>query len=379
MYMASEEIKYRILFIDDEEANLRVFRSTFRWDYEVITAISASVAKDILYAEPIDLIITDQRMPDVTGVEFLEMILPDFPDIPRIIMTGYSDVDSIIEAINRGKIFQYITKPWKKEEIQFIIEKALEESILKKNNKQLITHLQESNGQLSNALGELDNFIYKASHDLMSPITSILGLVNLVKMPAPEDDRLLYVDKIDETAKKMKYFLSHLALVNIVNDKEIEPQKSNFDKLFNQYKSYSNEGFQIKVNVEQNTDCITDEGLLNIAISQIIENALRYTHPHKQGEAEISVAHTSGGIVITITDNGIGIEEEYADQYFNVFFKGDGSEGNGIGLFIAKKVVEKLQGKIWISGQANKGASVKIRLPSRMDQDILGIAKTAII
>ena len=130
--MASEEIKYRILFIDDEEANLRVFRSTFRWDYEVITAISASVAKDILYAEPIDLIITDQRMPDVTGVEFLEMILPDFPDIPRIIMTGYSDVDSIIEAINRGKIFQYITKPWKKEEIQFIIEKALEESILKK-------------------------------------------------------------------------------------------------------------------------------------------------------------------------------------------------------------------------------------------------------
>jgi len=359
-------IKYRILFIDDEDANLRVFKSTFKWDYDVITASSASKAKEILNQEPVDLILTDQRMPDVTGVEFLESIIPDFPDIPRIIITGYSDVESIIEAVNKGRIFQYITKPWDKYEVQIAIEKALGESQLKSKNKHLITSLKESNIQLKSALKELDNFIYRASHDLMSPITSVLGLVNLAKMNATEEERLDYLNKIGSTAKKMKYFLSHMALVNIVHDKTIELKEVQVGSIINKYRFYSTEKFSIQIDESDDVSCLTDEMLLNMALSQIVENSFKFVHPNRQGTAWIKVSNSEMGILISIKDNGIGINEKYAEQYFNMFFKGEDSEGSGVGLFIARKVVEKLQGKIWITGGLNKGATVHILIPKRM-------------
>lgn len=366
MMQMSSNTKYRILFIDDEDANLRVFKSAFKWDYDIITAPSASEAKEILDREPIDLILTDQRMPDVTGVEFLESIIPDFPDIPRIIITGYSDVESIIEAVNKGQIFQYITKPWNKQEVQIVIEKALGESQLKSKNKNLITSLKESNTQLKSALKELDNFIYKASHDLMSPITSVLGLVNLTKMDVSEEERLDYINKIESTAKKMKYFLSHMALVNIVNDKTIEVKEVSIGSFVNKYDSYSTKNFKIQIDRNAEVNCLTDDVLLNIALSQIVENSLKFIHPDKPGEAWIKVSNTGSEVLITIKDNGIGINQKYTEQYFGMFFKGENSEGSGVGLFIARKVVEKLQGKIWMTGGVNEGTTVHILLPERM-------------
>lgn len=364
--------KYRILFIDDEDANLRIFRSTFRWEYDVITASSAEQAKEILYKQKIDLIITDQRMPGVTGIEFLESIISDFPDIPRIIITGYTDVESIIEAVNKGKIFQYINKPWKKDEVQIVIEKALEESRLKSKNKQLIHSLKESNLQLKSALKELDNFIYKASHDLMSPITSILGLVNLAELNISEDMRYNYVEKIGSTASKMKYFLSHLTLINTVQDREIELSNVDMKKLFEDCNSYSTETFQIKTEIEKDILCTTDEDLLKIALKQILENSIRFAHPLKLGVAQINVTNIPEGILISIYDNGIGVNKKHMEQCFNIFFKGENSEGSGIGLYIAKRVVEKLKGKIWMTEGLNKGVIVNIRLPANITEENSG-------
>lgn len=122
--MQIENTKPKILFVDDEEYNLLVFRTSFRKLYDVVTAPSASEARELLKTNPADIIISDQRMPDMTGVEFLNS-LPDDSDSVRMILTGYSDMEAVIDALNKGKISKFISKPWQKAELQKIIDEAI--------------------------------------------------------------------------------------------------------------------------------------------------------------------------------------------------------------------------------------------------------------
>jgi len=136
-------LKFPVLFVDDEEYNLIAFKATFRKDYEIHTAVSGTEALTIMRNHEVGLVITDQRMPEMTGVELLEKILPEFPDAIRIIITGFSDVEAIINAINEGQVFRYITKPWDEIELKMTIENAKKLYELQINNKHLIKELQK--------------------------------------------------------------------------------------------------------------------------------------------------------------------------------------------------------------------------------------------
>lgn len=142
--------KVGILYVDDEVNNLTSFKATFRNSYNVFTAASAVDGKKILEEKSTDiqLIITDQRMPGMTGVEFLSSIIEQFPDPIRILLTGYSDIQAVIDAINRGQIYQYISKPWEEQHLKIVIEKAYEVYSLRKENKELIKSLLRANEQL---------------------------------------------------------------------------------------------------------------------------------------------------------------------------------------------------------------------------------------
>ena len=137
-----------ILYVDDEEDNLTVFRSTFRREFNIHLARSGAEGMEILKNNEVQLIITDQRMPEMTGIQFLESVIPDYPDCIRMILTGFSDVEAIIEAINKGRVYRYITKPWNKDELRLTINNAFENFELKKKNKNLIEELKETNEQL---------------------------------------------------------------------------------------------------------------------------------------------------------------------------------------------------------------------------------------
>ena len=142
------EDKIRILYIDDEEHNLNAFKATFRRMYEIFTAISPIDGKRILEENDIEIIITDQRMPEMTGVEFLESIIEDFPDPMRILITGYTDIQALIDAVNKGQIYRYITKPWNEEELKMFVRQAYEVFSLRKENKVLTKSLIQANKQL---------------------------------------------------------------------------------------------------------------------------------------------------------------------------------------------------------------------------------------
>lgn len=140
-----------VLYIDDEVNNLNSFKAAFRRDFEIFTASSAKEGRKILDTQEIGVIITDQRMPGMTGIEFLESILPVYPDTIRILLTGFSDINAVMDAINRGQVYKYLVKPWQNDELKMYIENALEIYNLRKENKELAR-------KLSAAYAELDAF-----------------------------------------------------------------------------------------------------------------------------------------------------------------------------------------------------------------------------
>ncbi|PYF76575.1 response regulator [Pedobacter nutrimenti] len=137
-----------ILYVDDEPHNLSAFTATYRRLYKIFTAESAEEGRKILETEEIHIIITDQRMPKTTGVEFLASIIEKHPEPIRMILTGYTDIDAVIDAINKGEVYRYIQKPWMEEDLRINIEKAYEIYTLRKENKELTEKLLIANEQL---------------------------------------------------------------------------------------------------------------------------------------------------------------------------------------------------------------------------------------
>jgi adenylate cyclase len=124
--MFKELTRYKILVVDDETANLRLLERLFRSNYEVVTAASGQDALDLLSVHDFSLIISDQRMPGMTGIEFLKKASEMRPQTVRIMLTGYSDAEALVEAINSGAVYKYITKPWVNEELLQTARRALQ-------------------------------------------------------------------------------------------------------------------------------------------------------------------------------------------------------------------------------------------------------------
>ncbi|KOY85008.1 hypothetical protein AD998_01580 [bacterium 336/3] len=146
-----------ILYIDDEESNLRIFKINFKRHYNVFVTTEIKEAREILEKNNIHLIITDQKMPEMTGTEFLKSVLPYYPDVIRIVLTGFSDIQDLIQAVNECSIHQYMTKPYDNGEMKLTLDKALESFKLQNDNKDLVKQLQKANEELEAKVIERTN------------------------------------------------------------------------------------------------------------------------------------------------------------------------------------------------------------------------------
>jgi DNA-binding NtrC family response regulator len=119
-------MSHKIMIVDDEPANLRLLEKLFRHDYQVVMAASGAEALSLLEQHDVALLITDQRMPNMTGIELLKRTAGLRPHMVRIILTGYTDVDALVEAINCGQVYKYVTKPWNNDDLRTTVNRALE-------------------------------------------------------------------------------------------------------------------------------------------------------------------------------------------------------------------------------------------------------------
>src|SRR5438128_11716235 len=180
--------RHTVLVVDDEPDVVQSVQDLLRLDYRVLGTTHAEEALKILQDTEAHIVMTDQRMPEMTGVEFLRRIRGEHPDATRLLFTGYADIKAVIDAINQGNVYRYITKPWDPDELQSIIRQAAQQYDLLVERKQLLAELQVKNRELSNLNAELvqanelkEAFIRVASHELRTPLTILYGLVELLQ------------------------------------------------------------------------------------------------------------------------------------------------------------------------------------------------------
>ncbi|MGC1390923.1 MAG: SpoIIE family protein phosphatase [Bacteroidales bacterium] len=189
--MTDQKTLAPILYVDDEIDNLTVFNSAFRRHFKIHLASSAIEGLEIMKKNEIQLVISDQRMPEMTGTEFLEMIIPDYPDCIRVILTGFSDINAVIQAINNGRVYRYVTKPWDKEEMKIMIDNALETYYLKQQNKKLIEDLLEANKTLEQKVIDRTLKIELQNKEIRTSIKYAGRIQNALMPPKEYLDNLL--------------------------------------------------------------------------------------------------------------------------------------------------------------------------------------------
>ncbi|MEI8196033.1 MAG: response regulator, partial [Phycisphaerae bacterium] len=207
---------HTLLVVDDEADVVRSVRDLFRLDYHVLTTTSVDEAIRLMEQEEVHVVMTDQRMPGMTGVEFLAHVKGDYPDAIRLLFTGYADLRAVIDAINRGNVFRYITKPWDPDELQTIIREAMERYDLIVERKKLTADLQITNHQLKEANQELadanrmkEAFIQVASHELRTPIAILEGLLSLMEQDPAHISTDLRV-RLHKTSDRLRCLVEQL-------------------------------------------------------------------------------------------------------------------------------------------------------------------------
>ncbi|MDH4090805.1 MAG: response regulator [Cyclobacteriaceae bacterium] len=204
---------YNILYVDDEEHNLNSFRAALRRNYNVYTALSGEQGMEVLSKTDIHVIITDQRMPNMTGVQFLQHI-PGEQDNIRMILTGFSDMESIIDAINTGKVYRYITKPWDREELKITIDNAIETIMLRRSNKQLISELKAYNELLEEKVRQRTlelqrqaDEIQLQNEQIQSQAEEIQGINENLELLVKE--RTAKLEKKNQAAEESAFIIAH--------------------------------------------------------------------------------------------------------------------------------------------------------------------------
>lgn len=219
---------------------------------------------------------------------------------------------------------------------------------------------------------ELDSFVYRASHDLRAPLRSILGLLGVIKGEENADQRNTYIALIDKSINKLDAFISDLTNFSRNSRLTIKSEEINFQRIIDEclenlkYMDHAS-SVTVYTEVEGKDDFLSDSVRMAIIFQNLLSNAIKYCNPRTGNSwIKIKIILTPLSCNISLEDNGIGIKEEYMNQIFNMFFRASNdSYGSGLGLYITKQVVEKLDGVISVSSSAGIGTTFNIKFPIR--------------
>jgi signal transduction histidine kinase len=361
-----------VLYLDDEKANLDSFYASFRRDFKIFTAIHQEEAIKVLNENTVQVIIADQRMPGITGVEFFEKIKLEFPDPIRILLTGYADINVVIDSINKGQVFRFIDKPWDNHAVYSSIKSAIELYDTKQE-------LSQKQIQLNAALEEIDKFIYSISHDVRAPLVSVMGLAHMGK----EENKSINSPVLEEIFSHIESSIGRLDLFinNLLN--YFRNRKVNLEYTFFDVKdiitgiserlaiSHFQKAIEFNYLSQMEGKVYSDPVRWNIILYNVILNAFVFADANKNKRTvDVNVSCNDEYYEVTVSDNGVGILPEVKEKIFQLFYRGhSNSMGAGIGLYIAKETMVKLNGTIEIESVPGLGTSVHLRFPIRQQKN----------
>jgi signal transduction histidine kinase/BarA-like signal transduction histidine kinase len=422
-----------LLVVDDEKEILKALRRQFRKKYRVIVADNASLALHTLSKEDVQVIVSDQRMPDMTGTEMFGNIKNRYPDAVRILLTGYSDIQAVIDSINKGSVYQYLVKPWNHEELNDVIEKAFERFWLIRGNQQLLNELKETNQKLEKEIHErkkieqdLKNhqnflesevekrtaqltqmnkdltvardmaeranesksiFLANMSHDIRTPMNGIIGMVDILKETSLSSDQHNYINTISDSADTLLGIINDILDFSKIEANQLELENVELDlyKLVRQTVALlSSKAKEKQIDLlfsfepQTPTMLVGDPVRIQQILFNLIGNAIKFTHSGAIN-VTISALQTQHPVIIKIVvkDTGVGISEEHLKKLFKPFLQADQSitrkyGGTGLGLSITKQLVEMMGGNIQVQSKLHAGSvfTAIIHLKRRKQQSV---------
>lgn len=359
-----EQEKPSVLFLDDEVGNLTGFKAQFRRFFDIEVALTAAEAREKLAKKHFHVLLTDQRMPEMSGVEFCVSIRDDYPETVRILVTAYADINTVIDAINEGQVYRYIAKPWQDEDIMIAIKNGVDLS-------QSRTELRKRSEELQKAYDELNRFIYSASHDMRAPLTSILGVVNLAQQESEDAKMHEYLRMVEISVKRMEVLNNNVIDYYINNKKQARLEELDFKEMVedtvSSLKYYLNaDKIDFSIDVVQTAKFMSDGFRVRSVVNNLISNAIKFQRPENDTRTiSIKAKVDAASFNLEVKDNGIGIRKESLEHIFEMFYRATATNsGSGIGLYVTKESIDKLGGTIQVASEENIGTTFNISIPN---------------
>lgn len=363
--MISTKNKISILYVDDEVHNLSAFKASFRRDHDVHLANSAEEAFTLLETISPQIVIADQRMPEVTGVEFFERLLVKNPDPIRILLTAYTSSQTVIEAVNKGQIDKYLVKPWNSDLMQSTLQTGL-------SMYEARIALRVKNEELRRTNSELNRFVYSVSHDLRAPLMSMLGLINLAKVEDDIDGQVRLFELMEKSVVKMDNYIQTTLdyYRNFKSEISIEPIQVNvlINDIIDSLNAY-HQKCKINFSPDGGEVLYTDRMRLKICLSNIISNAVKYGRKNAENyEINISSNLTDEEFRIEVEDFGIGISEVELPKIYDMFYRSPenkDTKSTGLGLYLVKEAIHRIKGEVKVESELGKGSKFIITIPNQ--------------
>lgn len=356
-------MKRDILYVDDEQSNLIVFEAAFEDEFRVHTAKNADEALTFLKAHPVPVVVADQRMPEMTGVEMFALIRRTYPHTQRVILSGFADSDAIIDAINQGQVFQFVRKPWQRIELLAVLQRALDAHDLSLQNSVLTERMLVS--ERSAMLGQATARI---THEMGNQL-NLLPLIELIEDEYRDDAQLLQLadvahqtyDRLVELINEVKSFMRF----EDIGRPELKPL--NLAESLHELVSFIRFNSEtpnplIELDVRAEPVVFGHKLKLHQVLVNLVRNSLDAIGGRPDGRVHLLLDQTDSEAVVRVSDNGGGIPDSLRDEIWKPFYSTKGKQGNGMGLDIARRLIALHQGSIHCESTGDETA-FEIRLP----------------
>jgi two-component system, NtrC family, sensor kinase len=371
-----------VLYVDDEPINLRVFEANFKQRFRVVTCTSGAEALERLRTVgEVAVLISDQRMPGMTGVELLEKARELLPDAQRMVITAYSDMQAVMDAVNRGQVSRYFVKPWVKEELLGALDEAV-------RVHGLTLRLREMQARLLQAerLATLGQVSAGIAHELMNPVSylsqnvevmrtelaaiSTYLLPRLAELPDPEvkaalDELPHILADIEQGARHVRQVA--LGIRNQVRGQDVE-EISDLADVAGFVSKLARAEVRNRSQLSVRGPSVKVHGgpvkLSQVLLNLIVNAAQAMDEGTPGGRIELAwEPDTAESVRVWVTDNGRGIPLELQQRVFEPLFTTKPvGVGTGLGLSICRELVAELGGSLTLSSEVGKGTTVEIRL-----------------
>lgn len=319
-----------------------------------------------------DVILSDHALPQFNSIEALKISQGLGRRIPFILVTGAVSEEFAVNCLKQGAD-DYVLKSNLVRLPQAIFN-SIKQRDAQDEKKKAEEHLRQQNSQLLKINMELDNFVYSISHNLRSPLASVLGLLNLAKREESSNAELPRLFAMMESSvRKLDTTLQGILEYSQNNRNLLEVSKIALDELINdcfEHLTYLDGFHRVERYVEVSQDpFFSDRDRVSVLLRNLISNSIKYADPNKSiRSVRITAAVSPRDVVIVVEDNGIGIADEYHSRVFDMFYRAtEHAQGAGLGLYIAKEIIQVLNGSYKLTSAVNHGTTFTITLPNLGD------------